>query len=398
MKHIDFALRLFVDRRDRERSERAIHLLLHAIVCVDREWIEATGAHFPSPTDLAAIARARRSRQGRGRAVWQDASRVRSAKIADIGAVGLACWRVADDCRRGIRSRPALVRRGSRTYEIAVRYPDGRTWHAPWKETYTFDGKPVHLDVDLFGMEGDRERSERALHFLLHALVCIDAEWIKAFPKTPPLYRSGVRYEREAPGQEEWQDIPTMLSGQNYQHKRTGDCEDLACWRVAEYLLHGQRARPYIRYRLLKLPDGKTEFSLYHILTQRPDRVVEDPSKRLGMGAKSPEAQHGLVGEAMADDSASEAYIVHVPPMRRRASGFVGSAAADLPYVEFEEGDESPGSISRRMNERAIFDELAEFRTPSDVSRRMDANYVKIGEDEEPTPAAINVFNNVEIG
>lgn len=97
-------------------------------------------------------------------------------------------------------------------------------------------------------------------------------DWLRCYPKTPPLYKSGVVYRREPPGVELWKDIPHCIAD------GFGDCEDLACWRAAEYRIHNVRAMPAFRKRIF--PDG---FSLYHIVVKLPDGKIEDPSKRLGM-------------------------------------------------------------------------------------------------------------------
>ena len=44
----------------------------------------------------------------------------------------------------------------------------------------------------------------------------------------PPLYESGVRYQEDPPGKEDWKDIPAVLADGH------GDCDRLAAWRTAE--------------------------------------------------------------------------------------------------------------------------------------------------------------------
>lgn len=91
--------------------------------------------------------------------------------------------------------------------------------------------------------------------------------------KYPPLYKSGVVYEREpkAMGRfERWQTIKDLVE------KGFGDCEDLAAARTAELRLKGIRARPWLkRY-------GTT----WHVVVKYPDGRIEDPSKILGMNRK----------------------------------------------------------------------------------------------------------------
>src|SRR5512147_814184 len=43
------------------------------------------------------------------------------------------------------------------------------------------------------------------------ALMYVDMKYLQAHPEVPGIYESGVRYEEEPPGQEDWQDIPTCL-------------------------------------------------------------------------------------------------------------------------------------------------------------------------------------------
>lgn len=84
----------------------------------------------------------------------------------------------------------------------------------------------------------------------------------------PPLYRSGVRYQREARGREDWQSIASVLA------RRKGDCEDLASWRVAELHAAGEAAARIVLSR---------RGALWHVRVRRANGQIEDPSKRLGM-------------------------------------------------------------------------------------------------------------------
>ena len=138
----------------------------------------------------------------------------------------------------------------------------------------------ILFDVSLFSrqavrvgqIEGlGRKNSEWALLILLGALVKINRRVIRK-AKLPPLYKAGVRYVREQ-GTENWQDaLKTYRRG-------IGDCEDLACWRVAELLNNGKDARPFIRWRL----DPATKTYIYHVMVMRANGQIEDPSRVLGM-------------------------------------------------------------------------------------------------------------------
>jgi len=62
----------------------------------------------------------------------------------------------------------------------------------------------------------EKERSgaiaDLVLRRLLQALFECDVLYLRANPGTPMLYESGVVYQEEPPGAEDWQDIPTSLA------------------------------------------------------------------------------------------------------------------------------------------------------------------------------------------
>lgn len=134
--------------------------------------------------------------------------------------------------------------------------------------------------VDLFKGPSDADLSHRVLQLCLDNLYRINCEYLKANPLTPSIYsdnlvshKKRIHYEREEEGHEDWQDIPTTLA------LGEGDCEDLACWRAAELTVkEGIAARPI--FHVKQRANGGM---LYHILVQRPDGSLEDPSKKLGM-------------------------------------------------------------------------------------------------------------------
>lgn len=109
----------------------------------------------------------------------------------------------------------------------------------------------------------------RVLTALLEALVVANVGWLKRNPGTPKLYASGVRYSKDRWG-ERFSDIPTTL------RRKRGDCEDLSCWRVAELLLEGVAASPYVLEQ--RGPRGP----VFHIMVATGGGL-EDPSARLGM-------------------------------------------------------------------------------------------------------------------
>jgi len=128
-----------------------------------------------------------------------------------------------------------------------------------------------------FGTEREREHANEVLQIMLDALYKVNCSYLRRFPETASLYASGVRYRKEAPGKEEWQDIPTVLK------QGFGDCEDLACFRAAELTVReGVPAVPSLKWQ--RIPSKN--MVLYHILVERADGSIEDPSKQLGMGGE----------------------------------------------------------------------------------------------------------------
>lgn len=125
----------------------------------------------------------------------------------------------------------------------------------------------------------DQEQSQETLSLLLECLVQMNERLLRARSDVPLLYESGVRYDPEPLGQENWQDCVTT-----WRRKR-GDCEDLASWRAAELRVrYGLRARCIYTWR--RLPNGVL---MYHIKVEYtgPDGRTheEDPSRRLGMNS-----------------------------------------------------------------------------------------------------------------
>lgn len=129
----------------------------------------------------------------------------------------------------------------------------------------------ITIDANIFKNEHDRAYSQKAVLYLLEALVNINRLWLKMHPECPGIYESGVRYQREF-DTEDWRDIPTIIKDGG------GDCEDLAAYLCAWYRERkGIKCRPFIKWRKYD------NFYLYHVLVQMPDGRMEDPSARLGM-------------------------------------------------------------------------------------------------------------------
>lgn len=102
----------------------------------------------------------------------------------------------------------------------------------------------------------------------VEGLVCANAVIMRR-ATLPWLYKSGIRYRRDK--REEWTNAATVL------HRRWGDCEDLSAYRAAELRVRaGEPARCVVK---------RTGPRTLHVLVRRADGRIEDPSRKLGMGA-----------------------------------------------------------------------------------------------------------------
>lgn len=149
-------------------------------------------------------------------------------------------------------------------------------------------------------------------YLLGHATVCyIDLlEAAQAGHPYGPLYRSGIRYEREPPGSEVWQTTRMLYA------TRAGDCEDVSCVRAAELWSLGETlARPTVR---------RISPRLRHIQVQRADGTIEDPSLILGMHAHSDptgaEARAALAAVKPPILTPDEPLPWHMPPLAQRVA------------------------------------------------------------------------------
>ena len=133
------------------------------------------------------------------------------------------------------------------------------------------------LRVGLAAAGPEFSKQNKKLLWLLEGLIRCNMVYLDSHPHTPSLYTSGVRYQREARGQEVWQDIPNCIQ------LRRGDCEDLAAWRVAELRQRGIHARGHLKW----FHKPSIKITMYHVEVRLPDGSIEDPSKKLGMKGRS---------------------------------------------------------------------------------------------------------------
>lgn len=114
----------------------------------------------------------------------------------------------------------------------------------------------------------------RVLEALVTALAIACEEEMRANPgRFPRLLSGSIVYKREPPDSDNWQDGARTLE------LRSGDCEDLVAWRIAELHVSGEdpAAAPHLSDIL---EDGIT---IFHVRVRRGDGRIEDPSRVLGM-------------------------------------------------------------------------------------------------------------------
>lgn len=132
----------------------------------------------------------------------------------------------------------------------------------------------IRVKTGAFG-KNQREMSNAILGELLEGLVRIDVICFETYPNLPRLYQTGVFYQREPLGEENW------LSTLALYRRGKGDCEDLASTLTAEKRVFDRRYAVTAGYSWRILPSGIT---LYHITQHDESGAIEDdPSRKLGM-------------------------------------------------------------------------------------------------------------------
>jgi hypothetical protein len=161
----------------------------------------------------------------------------------------------------------------------------------------------IEFRTAMFRGDWDQIWSQERLLHLMEALCRVNQTHIRQMnifvqrglvsSPYPLLYKAGIHYEREKNGTEIWPDIPSLLSGvmgKGDHPGNWGDCEDLACWRVAELReIAKVNAKPFAKWRRR---DGGVY--AYHALVLLPDGRLEDPSLVLGMGREAQFAREGI--------------------------------------------------------------------------------------------------------
>lgn len=130
----------------------------------------------------------------------------------------------------------------------------------------TFDSPELHPDM-----------MANMIANWVNALVATNVVYLSLYPDTVPLYESGVYYQEERMGQEDFFDIPTVLL------QGHADCEDLAAWRCAEYLSVGEMSYIVVTWEAIEHNSGDIDI-LFHVRVQSR-YGLEDPSEILGMNS-----------------------------------------------------------------------------------------------------------------
>lgn len=238
-----------------------------------------------------------RCRSGAGdQASWLDTPAALESGL--VRPEDVAAWRAAELRVGGIDAEPVISHAG----RCCVRWPDGKIEDPAAILGAKKDRAilPSRTLISLTLPDCDDGSHFAPLQIALEGLAQID-EWhirhsLRRAEKglsddvVPPLYTSGILYEEELPGHEDWYDVLAAL-----RIRRHVDCEDLAAWRSAELRAVGIDVEPVIKWQWIareqmiaqgypasKLPDRGVW--LVHCCVRWPDGTIEDPSKILGMG------------------------------------------------------------------------------------------------------------------
>lgn len=147
----------------------------------------------------------------------------------------------------------------------------------------------VNISLDDYRVGNSVEARGRLIQSLLEtwfeAMTLTNCAWMLATPKSPLLYHSGVRYQRDpdrSPGglTELWLDAPSILD------RGADDCEGLSSFLAAELRTRspnsvGRQKRPAAAVRL---KTTRTPGLLHAIVIDLQTGEIFDPSKMLGMG------------------------------------------------------------------------------------------------------------------
>jgi hypothetical protein len=263
----------------------------------------------------------------------------------------------------------------------------------------------IEFRTQMFRGDWDQVWSQRRMLWMMEALCRVNQTHLQEFAafkarglvakNYPSVYRSGLHYETEK-GTEIWPDIPSMLEGTMGPGVYPGfwsDCEDLACYRVAEL-----RELPWHYERPSKTAKGKTEHAdpaypqepaaiaaaqrnqpwpgwkrvsggipakpfakwrrglqgqyHYHALVFLPDGRLEDPSLVLGMGR---EAEFSAAGMAERLKNGAQVVLQY-------------AKQPDVMVVDPEKPSGYGGGKSKEMDQKVLERLKQELSSPSGIT------------------------------
>jgi hypothetical protein len=127
-----------------------------------------------------------------------------------------------------------------------------------------------------WGRDTPPEDIAAVVRLMIEALATANLSQFRSNP-FPALDTGAIRYDVEE--SRELFDDATLVTA-----RRSGDCDDLAAYRLAELWHDGEAgARALVRY-VPSLDPRLPAPWLFHALIRRADGTIEDPSRDLGMG------------------------------------------------------------------------------------------------------------------
>lgn len=197
--------------------------LMSALVETDVLYLKAHPEIPPVYASGVSFAEEPQGYQKLGEENWQDVPTCLGLRRG--GNRDLVAWRCAElRTRSGVQAMPLVLSErtwsGMTRYRVVVMLPDGSV-EDPARGGGARDVPRDHrvaFVLDLFNGPHEATLSNDTLQVLLDALADVDGRYLAAHPEAPLLYRAGIRYQEEPPGQEDWQDVRTTLRMGN------GDC------------------------------------------------------------------------------------------------------------------------------------------------------------------------------
>lgn len=232
----------------------------------------------------------------------------------------------------------------------------------------------VLYDLTLFGSGEDLEQARVDLLWMLECLVQRNQDYLRQHPNTPPLYKSGVRYQLPAQFNGDCEEVAILrkalgaaarkrdvsrvldlvqeiLGGERFRdigrvlENGGGDCDNFCAWRVAELRQAGIPARPHITWRN-RMTGGTT----YHALLVWPPMRVDD----LGSDYWTTEDPSLLLGMSQPDRAADRAEEIRKNAERCQMLQMLGHGTVAEDVLGLRRGAWSEGDSIVAQIERAL--------------------------------------------